>query len=145
MSELQLKGWLVNALQGTWIDVISPGAGSTFGYPDLGMLVPGTSLYMPIELKLAEVKATSKRVVKKGVFFRDVAHPDGDYRYETIPAENRVRPSRLRPSQVAWHDGFTRAGGYSRLVLAVFSANGWDVWVIDRPRQERLPRPGRPI
>jgi hypothetical protein len=131
MSELEFKGWLLNALQGTWTDTISPGSGSTFGFPDIGVIVPGTPLYLPIELKLAEVKATASRHVRRTM-------SDGVVVNSLIPPENRVRPSRLRPSQIVWHDGFTRAGCYSRIVLGARMADGWDAWVIDRPHVEQL-------
>ena len=130
MSELQFKGWLENELKGTWVDTISPGSGSTFGYPDIGMLVPGTAIYMPVELKHAEVKFTPSKHVKRLV-------ADG-WEHTIIPEEKKIRPSRLRPTQIAWHDGFTRAGGYSRIVLANMQPEGLLVWVIDQPEQAHL-------
>jgi hypothetical protein len=94
------------------------------------MLVPGTALYVPIELKLAEVRAILPRRLKRET-------PAG-WEHTITRGGNIVRPSRLRPSQIAWHDGFVRAGGYSRLVVATLLARGWCAWVIDRPGREQL-------
>lgn len=133
MSELLLKGWLLNSLQEVWCDSINPGAGATFGFPDIGLLVPNTPIYMPVELKLAEIKHTPE----KHWDILDVREPSGRAQGVT-PARDDIRPVRLRPNQIAWHDGFTRAGGYSRLAMGLKTDAGWRLWIMDRPQQHQL-------
>jgi hypothetical protein len=73
------------------------------------MLVPGSGLLWPVELKLA-------RTNKAG----------------------RVVPHRVRPEQIAWHDRLARAGGRSRFVLGLWGDAGWTAYVLDDCRRETL-------
>jgi hypothetical protein len=107
VSEKLLQRWLLPQV-GTWSSIVAPGLGSTHGAADLLVLVPGTRLCLPVELKIATLR--------------------GD----------RIRPLKVRPQQIAWHDGLQRAGGWSRMVLGIRDGIGWHVWVLDDCRAEVL-------
>ena len=109
-TESSLRVWLRQRLASAWHSFVEPSIGSTMGCPDLLLLLPGEQYPLPVELKVALV------------------------------VRDQLRPTKLRPSQIRWHDQLARAGGRSCLLLGVPSPIGWTAYVLPDCRLEVLRR-----
>jgi hypothetical protein len=77
-----------------WAQAYEPRLGSSAGIPDLGLLVPGTGLLLPVELKLGK-----------------------------IGFDGKLKISDIRPAQKVWHRRFSAAGGCALLLVGVMQRN----------------------
>ena len=84
---------------GGWSETIEPARGGGMGVPDVFFMVPKRGWLYPVEMKVGEGA--------DGVLF----------------------PSRLRPAQIGWLDGFGRAGGKACVLVGVPERGGkWSAW-----------------
>jgi len=140
-----------------WVSKIEPALGSTHGAADaLAMnrftretiavefkmakliAVGGSNVrkyvVRPEEFKMAKLIAAGGSNVRKYVVRPDLSSGEEMPVYE-LSTEGRVlRPSRIRPAQIAWHDELQRAGGKSRMIFGVRDDDGraqWEVWFTD--------------
>ena len=100
VPEREFRKWLSGRLASSWHAWVEPTAGSTTGFPDLLLLLPGERLPLPVELKVAWV------------------------------VRDRLRPLHLRPAQIRWHDTLARAGGRSCLLFGIPSEIGFTAYVL---------------
>lgn len=110
-NETALRKWLRASLPSGVCTFTQPGLGGTVGQPDVLVIVQPSGLLAPIELKVAE------------------------------PLSNgRLRPHRILPVQIAWHDAHSRAGGCSFVLLGVPGDEDgqWECWLLDHCRAEVL-------
>lgn len=124
MRESDLHRHLINRFaegSGIWHTNIQPALGATMGAADMMVMNRHTKAIHPVELKVGRLVGW-----------------DPKQRRHT-----RLRPSRIRPAQIAWLDRLQRAGNGSRLVIGVmddvrdFNAD-WDVWYTDDCSQAAL-------
>lgn len=101
MSEREIQSAFRSQWDG-WCSTVEFGVGGTLGFPDLHVLVGKRALWLPIELKLGELKG--------GV----------------------VLPREVRPAQVKWHTQYREAGGRSLLVIGTKNGDDdFTYWAVD--------------
>ena len=90
--EADLRKFLGSCMKRYWHSFVEPAVGSTMGAADMSFLFPGANFPMPVEVKTATVLAGTPR---------------------------RLRPSKIRPVQILWHEQLARHGGLSCFLMGV--------------------------
>jgi len=133
-SELPAKNLKSAASRRRWVSKIEPSLGSTHGAADALAMNRFTRETIAVEFKMAKLISLNGSNARKYVARPDLSSGEDVPVYQ-LSTEGRVlRPSRIRPSQIAWHDELQRAGGKSRMIFGVRDDDGraqWEVWFTD--------------
>src|SRR5262245_45165700 len=84
----------------SWSCCVEPRSGGSMGVPDTFLLPPGEAFLLPVELKRAHIEA------------------------------GQLFPERIRPVQIAWHEGLRRAGGRTLFLFGVHASCGWYAYLM---------------
>lgn len=121
-----------------WLNTNEAAYGGSVGTTDMWFLIPGTTQFVPVELKIAEI-IPAKGSTLPAYDLRGSGHDlvDGDLDYDKL----LLRPRFIRGTQIAWHERLHQAGARSCFAFAGSIPSTevrWNVWVLSTCNHDTL-------